>query len=149
MGQLHLLHPRGQVYLGNNIINWGVKVLLLWKIINRKWKSLSHVQLFVTPWTCSLPGSSVHGVFQAKTLEWVAIPFSRGPSWPRDWTRSLALQEDSLPSEPPGKPQLTERAEEMFSYIEHSFPRGCKLQIHVVLFEILSGLYVSLTDCSK
>ena len=35
---------------------------------------------------CSPPGSSVHGIFQARTLQWVAIPFSRGPSQPRDRT---------------------------------------------------------------
>ena len=35
----------------------------------------------------SRPGSSVHGIFQARILEWVAISFSRGSSWPRDWTR--------------------------------------------------------------
>ena len=35
---------------------------------------------------CSLPGSSVHGISQARILEWVAISFSRGSSWPRDWT---------------------------------------------------------------
>ena len=34
---------------------------------------------------CSLPGSSVHGILQARILEWVAIPFSRGSSQPRDW----------------------------------------------------------------
>ena len=39
------------------------------------------------PMDCSLPGSSVHGIFQARVLEWVAISFSRGSSWPRDWTR--------------------------------------------------------------
>ena len=39
------------------------------------------------PMDCSLPGSSVHGIFQARILEWVAISFSRGSSWPRDWTR--------------------------------------------------------------
>ena len=33
---------------------------------------------------CSLPGASVHGIFQAGILEWVAIPFSRGSSQPRD-----------------------------------------------------------------
>ena len=38
------------------------------------------------PMDCSLPGSSIHGIFQAIVLEWVAIPFSRGSSWPRDWT---------------------------------------------------------------
>ena len=34
----------------------------------------------------NLPGSSVHGVFQARMLEGVAISFSRAPSWPRNWT---------------------------------------------------------------
>ena len=79
---------------------------------------LSHVQLFVSPWTaecqapqsftisrkwsevkitqscpilcdpmdCSLLGSSVHGILQARILEWVIIPFSMGSSRPRDWT---------------------------------------------------------------
>ena len=36
------------------------------------------------PMDCSPPGSSVHGVLQARTLEWVAISFSRGSSQPRD-----------------------------------------------------------------
>ena len=40
---------------------------------------------YVTQWT--LPGSSVHGILQARILEWVAIPFSRDSSWPRDRTR--------------------------------------------------------------
>ena len=35
---------------------------------------------------CNVPGSSVHGIFQARTLEWVAISFSRRSSQPRDWT---------------------------------------------------------------
>ena len=39
------------------------------------------------PTDCSLPGSSVHGILQAKILEQVAIPFSRDPSWPRDGTQ--------------------------------------------------------------
>ena len=38
------------------------------------------------PMDCSLPGSSVHGIFQARILEWVAISFSRGFSQPRDQT---------------------------------------------------------------
>ena len=36
------------------------------------------------PMDCSLPGSSTHGIFQARILEWVAISFSRGSSQPRD-----------------------------------------------------------------
>ena len=38
------------------------------------------------PMDCSPPGSSIHGIFQARILEWVAIPFSRGSSQPRDRT---------------------------------------------------------------
>ena len=47
------------------------------------------IQLCLTlcdPMDCSLPASSVHGILQARILEWVAIPFSRGSSWPRNWT---------------------------------------------------------------
>ena len=38
------------------------------------------------PMDCSLPGSSVHGIFQTRVLEWVDISFSRGSSRPRDQT---------------------------------------------------------------
>ena len=38
------------------------------------------------PMGCSPPGSFVHGIFQASILEWVAISYSRGSSWPRDQT---------------------------------------------------------------
>ena len=41
---------------------------------------------FCDPMDCSPPGSSVHGIFQARILEWVSISFSRGFSWPRDQT---------------------------------------------------------------
>ena len=47
------------------------------------------------PVDCSPPGFSIHGILQARVLEWVAISFSRGSSRPRDRTW--------LPSEPPGK----------------------------------------------
>ena len=39
------------------------------------------------PMNCSPPDSSVHGVFQARVLEWVAISYSRGSSWSKDQTR--------------------------------------------------------------
>ena len=68
-----------------------------------KVKSLSRVQLFVTPKDCSLPGSSLHGILQARVLEWGAIFFSRGSSDPGIEPGSPALQADALPSEPPGK----------------------------------------------
>ena len=56
----------------------------------------SHVRLFATLWTRSPPGSSVHGILQARILEWGAMPFSQ----PRDGTCLLCLlhwQASSLP----------------------------------------------------
>ena len=52
---------------------------------------------------CSLPGSSIHGILQARILEWVTISFSRGSSRPRDRIGSPALEADVLTSEPAGK----------------------------------------------
>ena len=46
---------------------------------------LSRVQL-CDSMDCSPPGSSVHGILQARILEWIAVPFSRGSSRPRDLT---------------------------------------------------------------
>ena len=51
----------------------------------------------------SPPGSSVHGIFQARILEWVAISFSRGSSWSRDWTWVSCIACRFF-AEPPGKP---------------------------------------------
>ena len=52
------------------------------------------------PVDCSLPGSSVHGILQARILEWVAISFSRDLPNPGIEPGSPALQADALPSEP-------------------------------------------------
>ena len=53
-----------------------------------KWKwSRSVVSDSLWPHGCSLSGSSVHGIFQARVLEWIAISFSRVSSWPRNQTR--------------------------------------------------------------
>ena len=54
------------------------------------------------PMDCSLPASSVHGIFQARTLEWVAFSSSRGFPDLRSEPGSLALQAESLPSETQG-----------------------------------------------
>ena len=51
-------------------------------------KSVSHsCPILGNPKDCSLPGPSVHRILQARILEWVATPFSRGSSQPRDWTQ--------------------------------------------------------------
>ena len=69
-----------------------------------KVKLLNHVQL-CDPMDCSLPGSSVHGIFQARVLEWGANSSSRGSSRPRNQTWVSHITADALPSEPPGKPR--------------------------------------------
>ena len=53
----------------------------------KKVKSLSRVQLFCKPLDRSLLGFSIHGIFQARVLEWVAISSSKGSSQPRDRTQ--------------------------------------------------------------
>ena len=57
----------------------------------------------VIPWT-GPPGSSLHGISQARTLQWVAISASRGPFWPRDQTRLSFTAGEFLTAEAPGKP---------------------------------------------
>ena len=64
-------------------------------------QSLSRVRLFTTPWTV------VYRILQARILEWVAFPFARYLPNPGIKSRSPTLQVDSLPSEPPGKPNVS------------------------------------------
>ena len=49
---------------------------------------------------CNLPGSSVHRIFLTRILKWVAISFSRGSSWPRDWNW-VSYIAGRLPTKPP------------------------------------------------
>ena len=60
-----------------------------------------------TPWTVALPGSSVHGIFQARILEQIASSFSRGSSWPRDQIRVSHITGGFFTTESPGKPSAT------------------------------------------
>ena len=62
----------------------------------------SHLTLYNTV-DCSLPGSSVHGISQERTLVWVPISFSRGSSRTRDWTRVSCLGGGFFTTELPGK----------------------------------------------
>ena len=81
------LSVRHTVYTNDWLISWKSmcvdSVILLWYFFHMYAQLLSLVWLFETLWT-SPPGSSVHGISQARTLEWVAISFFRGSSWSRD-----------------------------------------------------------------
>ena len=52
----------------------------------------------------NLPGSSVHGILQARILEWIAKPSSRGSSWPRDGTKVSQIAGRFFTTKPLGKP---------------------------------------------
>ena len=58
------------------------------------------------PMDCSPPGSSVRGILQARTLEWVAILYSRGSFPPRDWTRVSWIAGRLFTAEAWGKPSV-------------------------------------------
>ena len=68
-----LLLPTPWGWRSSGFCHWKVKVTQLCLTLH-------------DPVDCSLPGSSVHGILQARILEWVTMPTSRGPSWPRDQT---------------------------------------------------------------
>ena len=76
-----------------NIIKIHYVSLFKWTLLKEIFLSLSVSKWFCSvvsdsdPMDCSLPGSSIHGIFKARVLEWVAIAFSRGSPWPRDGTQ--------------------------------------------------------------
>ena len=82
---------------------------------------------------CSLPGSSVHGILQARILEWVAIPSCRGSSWSRGWTHisyvSCICEQDLYHWCRLGSPSLSLnrskspvwRSFQLISYFKHRF----------------------------
>ena len=60
---------------------------ILWPLDSVRFSSIAQLcPTLCDPMDCSLPGSLVHGIFQAWILEWVAIAFSRESSWPGDQT---------------------------------------------------------------
>ena len=77
------------------------------KALNNAPKSLQSCLTLCNPMDCSPPGSSVHGILQARILEWVAIPLSKGSSQPRDRTQisfSSCTASRFFTTEPLGKP---------------------------------------------
>ena len=67
----------------------GPDVMILVCFLTVKWSEVAQLCLTLRdPMDCSLPGFSVHAILQARILEWVAIPSSRGSSQPRNQTKS-------------------------------------------------------------
>jgi len=66
--------------------DWALMIKLLMHA-----QSLQLCPTLCDPMDCNPPGSSIPGILQARILEWVAMPSSRGSSWPGDWTCLLSL----------------------------------------------------------
>ena len=72
------MHAGGEIYIY-------IKCIYMYAYM--KWSEVAQsCPTLCDPMDCSLPGSAIHGIFQAGILEWVAISFSRRSSQPRDWT---------------------------------------------------------------
>ena len=86
------------------------------------------------PMDCSPPDSSVHSILQARVLEWAAMPSSKGCFNPGMEPRFATLQMDSLPSEPPGRPDKdsTEdnRETRLSSALEPSLLHPGSVEVH-------------------
>ena len=68
---------------------------------------LSGVWLFATPWTIACQAPLSMGILQARILEWVVMPSYRGSFQSRDWIQVSCIAGRFLPSESPGKPQIS------------------------------------------
>ena len=96
------------------------------------------------------PGSSVHEILQARILEWVVIPFSRGSSWPRDRTQVSCIAGRLLPSEPPWKPYTLELEKKVFvTSVATDLLPGAVLIIFLVKFLYVDFRYAVKSLCDK
>ena len=107
-----LLEAPSSSYLSWKLIYMGVCVCVCVCV------TCSVVWLFATPWTvASQPGSSVHGILQARILEWVAILFSSRSFWPRDQTWVSCISRwIFFTFEPPGKRIYMDNQTNSFSF---------------------------------
>ena len=90
----------GLVFFNSRISVWLLLMIsgsVVLQVNEVKWSEVAQSCLTLcNPLDCSLPGSSVHGIFQARVLEWIAISFSRGSSQPRDSTPASHIVDRSF-----------------------------------------------------
>ena len=80
---------------------------VIWLLNSKGGEVIQACLTLCDPMDCSPPGSSVHGILQTRILEWGAVPFSRGSSWPRDWNWGLLHCRQTLyPLSPQGSQEL-------------------------------------------
>ena len=86
------------------ILSYGLRIIFsnIWQLYTCDIQSES-LSFMLT--LCDPIDYTVHGIIQARTLEWVTFPFFRGSSQPGDWTQVSRITSDSLSAEPPAKPK--------------------------------------------
>ena len=134
-------------------LNLMASILRLWVgyvCVNAK--SIQLCPTLCDPMDYSSPGSSVHGILQAKILEWVAMPSSRGSSQPRDWTHASCgsyVAGRSFTAEPLGKPRVGSTTYVNIRRFTWSFPRASKVSflllwnVAAIGFPSPAGLQIS------
>ena len=107
-------------------------------------------RLLCDPVVWSPPGSSVHGISQARILEWVAIPFTRGSSPPRDGTQVSCLAGRFSTTEALGKPNKPlvrlEKKKRGYKLLISEMKEGTWLQIPWTLYKIIKEYYAHKVD---
>ena len=97
------------------------------------------------PMDCIPPGSYVHGILQARILEWVVIPFSRGSFQPRGWTQVSCTAGRFFTVWPPGKPFFFS-CKMSGQICAHFFPMGYLSLDEFVGVSFISQIWVFLSD---
>ena len=121
-------------------------------------KLLQSCPTLCNPMDYSSPGSSVHGILQARLLEWVAMPSSRGSSWSRDQTHvscGYCIAGGFFTAEPPGKLHISQKTSEFNSsivYISLSMTtplQSFHIDFVIVLRCCLQMTHFSSSDCAN
>ena len=114
--RIYLYEPNNGIL----VYSWAVPIRVLWgRLLHMIIMKVNVAQSCQT--LCDPVDYTVHGILQARILEWVAIPFSRGFSQPRDRTQ-VSCTASRLSAEPPGKPKMLEWV--AYPFISGSFWPG-------------------------
>ena len=95
-----------------SVIKWVNKCVLVYStkyneiLVSLECLTTKSCPTLCDPMDCNPPGSSLHGIFLARILEWVAMPSSRGFPSPRNWNCVSCLAGRFFTAEPPGKPLI-------------------------------------------
>ena len=98
------------------------------------------------PKNCSPPGSSVHGILQAKMLEWVAMPSSRGSSQPRNWTCVSCIAGEFFTTWSPRMPYFHGLLAQ-YKFVEELSMWSCQFRLQSLSFDYIKNERANSGSC--